>query len=593
MPTPRKGESEKNYVPRCIAYIMHEGKTGNPSEAAAICHSMYREWRKKQRKELGLVLMFKGGTGSGSWEGPGRKRNRKTRAMAISKLTPSEKNSALEKLRKEKERREGGGKPKEKPVASKPSASKVETPSENLSGIKERMAKNYNNFIEDKEAAKIADTLSQKEYQRLAKDFPGFGELKPVDNLNMFGTETLGDVQKSHKEKIFPVRVTGFDMNSIGGFYCTNIKNGNRFLSIAGTPDEWKKSNSKLNTGSKVSIDSSPVGTLRHEMGHHFHFSSMGLGSTSPLDKELSKAIKEAGGYKKAGKKISDYATYSKYEFVAEAFSMYTHSEYKKGMLPSGIEKVLGKWLKKEGSKKKELGLALMFKGGSGSGNFDHEGIPGHVGGSAGGRASKVEVARQLAKIKKTEMSNHGKIREARRTLDSILINTPKQKEQANKYSSLLRRYEEELPENQEKKKELGIMLMFKHRNHPAMGPKHNTGSQGKIDIASYKKLSAQGKVKVLKNALKNYTENYVPKAKQTRILNKLSNKGRQQWIENNKRIGQMEGIRRAMIARGDSSSRVEQRKNYHYGIKLQEQALAVKGEMKKFKGLSSIIGIQ
>lgn len=51
MPSVKKGESESDYVSRCIPIVMHEGTTKDNSQAAAICHSKYREHGKKSHKE--------------------------------------------------------------------------------------------------------------------------------------------------------------------------------------------------------------------------------------------------------------------------------------------------------------------------------------------------------------------------------------------------------------------------------------------------------------------------------------------------------------------------------------------------------------
>lgn len=42
IPTPRKGESEKDFVNRCIPYVIHEGTADDNKQAAAICHSIWR-----------------------------------------------------------------------------------------------------------------------------------------------------------------------------------------------------------------------------------------------------------------------------------------------------------------------------------------------------------------------------------------------------------------------------------------------------------------------------------------------------------------------------------------------------------------------
>lgn len=46
MPSVRKGESEKAFVKRCIPIVLKEGTAKDGEQAAAICHSMYREAKK-------------------------------------------------------------------------------------------------------------------------------------------------------------------------------------------------------------------------------------------------------------------------------------------------------------------------------------------------------------------------------------------------------------------------------------------------------------------------------------------------------------------------------------------------------------------
>jgi len=106
----------------------------------------------------------------------------------------------------------------------------------------------------------------------------------------------------------------------------------------------------------------------------------------------------------------------------------------------------------------------------------------------------------------------------------------------------------------------------------------------GKLDESAYSKLSAADKVKALKKEIKNYKEQYVPKVKQKRAISKLSTKNKKKWLDSNKRIGALEGMRRAMLTRGDKTSRVEQRKYYHFSIKLGENAMNVKSSMKELK---------
>ena len=49
MPSVKSGESEKDYVSRCIAYVIkNEGAT--QEQAAGKCYGLYRQHRKAARK---------------------------------------------------------------------------------------------------------------------------------------------------------------------------------------------------------------------------------------------------------------------------------------------------------------------------------------------------------------------------------------------------------------------------------------------------------------------------------------------------------------------------------------------------------------
>jgi len=43
MPKPLLGESRDDYISRCIPIVIHEGTAKDPSQAAAICHSMWEK----------------------------------------------------------------------------------------------------------------------------------------------------------------------------------------------------------------------------------------------------------------------------------------------------------------------------------------------------------------------------------------------------------------------------------------------------------------------------------------------------------------------------------------------------------------------
>lgn len=48
MPSVKPGESEKDYVSRCIPVVLREGTAKDQQQAAAICYSMYERSSKKE-----------------------------------------------------------------------------------------------------------------------------------------------------------------------------------------------------------------------------------------------------------------------------------------------------------------------------------------------------------------------------------------------------------------------------------------------------------------------------------------------------------------------------------------------------------------
>ena len=47
MPKPKKGESEKDFVDRCIPVVIEEGTAEDGTQASVICHSIFDEHNKK------------------------------------------------------------------------------------------------------------------------------------------------------------------------------------------------------------------------------------------------------------------------------------------------------------------------------------------------------------------------------------------------------------------------------------------------------------------------------------------------------------------------------------------------------------------
>jgi len=52
MPKPSDGENRKDFVSRCISMVMHEGKTKDVNQAAAICYNMWKQNDKQSSKNM-------------------------------------------------------------------------------------------------------------------------------------------------------------------------------------------------------------------------------------------------------------------------------------------------------------------------------------------------------------------------------------------------------------------------------------------------------------------------------------------------------------------------------------------------------------
>ena len=51
IPTPNKNESQKDFISRCVPYVINEGNTNDPKQAAAICYSIWRKSKKGKNEE--------------------------------------------------------------------------------------------------------------------------------------------------------------------------------------------------------------------------------------------------------------------------------------------------------------------------------------------------------------------------------------------------------------------------------------------------------------------------------------------------------------------------------------------------------------
>lgn len=52
IPTPNKGESQKDFISRCIPIVINEGTTDDQSQAAAICYSIWRRSKQKEESDM-------------------------------------------------------------------------------------------------------------------------------------------------------------------------------------------------------------------------------------------------------------------------------------------------------------------------------------------------------------------------------------------------------------------------------------------------------------------------------------------------------------------------------------------------------------
>ena len=56
MPTPRNGETQSEFVSRCVPIVLDEGTAESQEQAVAICHSYWDEAKKSVFKDLPLDL---------------------------------------------------------------------------------------------------------------------------------------------------------------------------------------------------------------------------------------------------------------------------------------------------------------------------------------------------------------------------------------------------------------------------------------------------------------------------------------------------------------------------------------------------------
>lgn len=57
MPTPKKNEKKKDFIKRCIPYVMDEGR--KQDQATAICYSIWDESKKGKEVNVGKMFLRK------------------------------------------------------------------------------------------------------------------------------------------------------------------------------------------------------------------------------------------------------------------------------------------------------------------------------------------------------------------------------------------------------------------------------------------------------------------------------------------------------------------------------------------------------
>jgi len=189
-----------------------------------------------------------------------------------------------------------------------------------------------------------------------------------------------------------------------------------------------------------------------------------------------------------------------------------------------------------------------LFEGGAGSGNWGHKGRPGMRGGSLGGGRKS-----GAAKSGKTTGKGWGELPKARAM-------TSNEKKFWEKF----------------RKERVGGSGISAHKvtvGGEKIHAREFYNARGKLDTANYSKLSGANKTQVLKHGIQKYNESYIPKAQQ----GKLDANG----LSANKKIGALEGMRRAAVNKAKGSTGKESRAAMHVAISLQARANAVFSQIK------------
>jgi len=185
---------------------------------------------------------------------------------------------------------------------------------------------------ESRKKAKLIQAAVDREFQRLADQFPKVNQLllnrklRSVQIMEKIpGHDTANGVYYSHYKRI-ALKVDAHPHVDVNMSYRTG---------------QWSISKSTRDI----------VETFRHELGHHVHMTAMSKRAQAEwvsVYDEMLKRSKSRWSSESIHQSISEYAATNKEELFAESFTMYGHRQYGKGnsaRLPKLVEDFMKKWV--------------------------------------------------------------------------------------------------------------------------------------------------------------------------------------------------------------------------------------------------------
>jgi len=210
--------------------------------------------------------------------------------------------------------------------------------------VKPELVSKENTYEEKNTLEEINDQFNKKlNIKKL--NMEGYGNKDAVSMGNLLGEELgrvydkfpkLKDILKENdiesltvvNSRVLRGLTKNFELGDIKGAYTQKEKS----ILLAG----GNKLNGNITTGG-WSVESSLLGTARHEFGHAVHYTPK---VNTNWDEFLNKNpdVKDKGWW---ASKVSQYGATNKKEAFSEAFTAFTHSDYGKkgGKLPSVLDK--------------------------------------------------------------------------------------------------------------------------------------------------------------------------------------------------------------------------------------------------------------